>query len=65
MHRPISKMASRNHRTLEDVVNSFMNDPDSDDEQFDLGDESDGENANSDWEYDHVDPPPAKSWSKT
>jgi hypothetical protein len=58
MHRPISKMASRNRRTLEDVVNSFMNDPDSDDEQFDIGDETDGENADSDWEYNHVDRPP-------
>jgi hypothetical protein len=45
-------------RTLDDDVNSFMNDPDS---EFDLGDgeEDSGDEANdSDWGYDHVDTPP-------
>jgi hypothetical protein len=44
-------------RTLDDDVNSFMNDPDS---EFDLGagGEDSGDEANdSDWGYDHVDTP--------
>ena len=45
--------------TLEEVVDSFMNDPDSDDDQLGLGEEEGGATdiEDSDWEYDHVDEP--------
>ena len=46
----------RRRVTSEEIVNSFMNDSDSDDDRFDLGQESQSSDEefldNSEWEYE-------------
>ena len=48
--------AKRRRVTSEEIVNSFMNDSDSDDDRFDLGQESQSSDEeflnNSEWEYE-------------